>query len=87
MLLKRVGEPRDSGCKVEFIHRHSGLFLLYDEAHYLIPANYHKSTPPRRLNWVREQVIDREFGCAFFATPQSYRDTLATQDSTPEIPA
>jgi hypothetical protein len=62
--------------QVEFVHRHSGLFLIYDEAHYLVPVSYHKATPPRRLNWVRCQVIDRGLGCAFFATPQSYRETL-----------
>jgi hypothetical protein len=52
------------------------LFLVYDEAHYLVPVSCHKATPPRRLNWVRCQVIDRGLGCAFFATPQSYRETL-----------
>jgi hypothetical protein len=61
---------------VEFVHRHSGLFLVYDEAHMLVPVSYHKATPPRRLNWVRFQVIDRGRGCAFFSTPQSYRETL-----------
>lgn len=62
--------------KVEFVHRHLGLFLVYDEAHFLVPVNYHQGTPPCRLNWIRCQVIDRDCGCAFFATPQSYRETL-----------
>ena len=62
---------------VEYIQRHLGLFLIYDESHYLVPLNYHKSTPPRRLNWIRSEVIDRGSACAFFATPQSYRETLA----------
>jgi len=62
---------------VEYVHRNSGLFLVYDEAHFLVPTSYHKATPPRRLNWIRCQVIDRGLGCAFFATPQSYRETLA----------
>jgi hypothetical protein len=62
--------------QVEFVLRHSGLFLVYDEAHFLVPVSYHAATPPRRLNWVRCQVIDRALGCAFFATPQSYRETL-----------
>ncbi len=77
------GHPSNPGTSsaewrraVEYLHRHSGLFLIYDEAHFLVPVSYHKSTPPRRLNWVRCQVIDREPGCAFFATPQSYRETL-----------
>lgn len=62
---------------VEFVSRQSGLFLIYDEAHFLIPTNYTKTTPPRRLNWVRCQIVDRELGCAFFATPQDYSQTLA----------
>lgn len=61
---------------VEFIYRHSGLFCVYDEAQFLIPQNYTRNTPPQRLNWVRCQVIDRELGCAFFATPQTYRQTV-----------
>jgi len=42
-----------------------------------VPVSYDKATPPKRLNWIRSQVIDRGMGCAFFATPQSYRETLA----------
>ena len=61
---------------VEYVHRNGGLFLVYDEAHFLIPVSYHRATPPRRLNWVRCQVIDRDCGCAFFATPQSYRESM-----------
>jgi hypothetical protein len=63
--------------KVEVVLRVTGLFLVYDEAHFLVPVNYHKGTPPRRLNWIRSHIIDRGMGCAFFATPQSYRETLA----------
>ncbi len=61
---------------VEFTLRNTGLFLLYDEAHYLIPISYDKSTPPRRLEWVRTEVIDRGIPCAFLATPQSSEETL-----------
>jgi hypothetical protein len=61
---------------VEFIYRHSGLFCVYDEAQFLIPTNYSAATAPRRLNWVRCQVIDRGLGCAFFATSQSYKQTF-----------
>ena len=42
----------------------------------LIPSNYKQTTAPARLNFVRFNLIDREVGCAFFATPQSYRQTL-----------
>ena len=62
--------------KVEFVLRRSGLMVVYDEAHYLIPQNYHKTTAPSRLNWVRQKVIDQGVPCAFFATPQSYKQTL-----------
>ena len=61
---------------VEYAMHESGLMPVYDEAQYLIPLKYTKTTPPRRLNWVRTHVIDRHLGCAFFATPQSYRETL-----------
>ncbi|MFO1499175.1 MAG: AAA family ATPase [Verrucomicrobiota bacterium] len=61
---------------VEYVHRHSGLFVVYDEAQFLIPSNYSKTSAPKRLNWVRCQVIDRGLGCAFFSTPQSYLPTL-----------
>jgi hypothetical protein len=42
----------------------------------LIPIEYHKNTPPRRLEWVRTEVIDRGIPCAFLATPQSTDETL-----------
>ena len=61
---------------VEFTQRYTKLFLLYDESHYLIPIEYHKDTPPRRLEWVRTEVIDRGIACAFLATPQSTDETL-----------
>ena len=61
---------------VEFTQRNTGLFLLYDESHYLIPVEYHKDTPPRRLEWVRTEVIDRGIPCAFLATPQRTDETL-----------
>lgn len=61
---------------VKYVHAHSGLFICYDESQFLVPISYHKTTPPARLNFVRCQVIDRGLGCAFIATPQSYRQTL-----------
>jgi len=61
---------------VQDIVRDSGLFLLYDESHFLLPATYTKNTAPHRLNWVRSHVLDRGHGAAFFATPQSYGDSF-----------
>jgi hypothetical protein len=63
--------------QVEFVIKHSGLAVIYDEAHYLVPISYNKATPPRRLNWVRAKLVDRDVPTAFFATPQSYRQSLA----------
>ncbi len=61
---------------VQWVVEHSGLFICYDEAHYLVPVNYSLGTAPKRINWVRHHVIDKGIGCAFFATPQSLNQTL-----------
>ena len=63
---------------IQFIVRHSGLFLIYDESQWLIPSSYTRDTPPMRLDWIRSHVIDSPgaAGCAFFATKQSYRQDL-----------
>jgi hypothetical protein len=70
-------QTRDLKERVQFTLRDTGLFCVHDEAHWLIPINYHKGTPPQRLNWVRAQIIDRHLPCAFFCTPQSQEETLA----------
>ena len=67
---------------VEFICRHSGLFLVYDEAHFLVPQNYSRTTPPQRLNWVRCQVIDRGLGCAFLR-PRNLTAKASTSSARP----
>ena len=61
---------------VEWVLRQSRLFICYDEAHFLVPVDYCRDTPPRRINWVRCQVIDKGIGCAFLATPQSLDQTM-----------
>jgi hypothetical protein len=61
---------------VEFVLQHAGLFIVYDEAHHLLPQKYDRNTTPKRLNWVRCQVIDRGIGCAFFATRQTYNTSM-----------
>jgi len=63
--------------KVEYILARAGLGILFDEAHFLVSQNYTEGTPPRRLNWIRARLIDRGVTTAFFATPQSYEQTLA----------
>lgn len=68
--------------QVEYVIQQSRLFLIYDEAHFLVPINYLKDTPPKRINWVRCEVIDKGIGCAFFATPQSMSQTLERYAAT-----
>jgi hypothetical protein len=63
--------------RVEYTLRHTGLFSVLDEAHYVLPHNYTKTTPPQRLNWVRAQIIDRHLPCALSCTPQSQQESLA----------
>jgi hypothetical protein len=61
---------------VESTIRNSGLFLAYDEFHFALPGLRSRDPEPKRLNWLRCQVVDRGVGCAFVATRQSYRATL-----------
>lgn len=63
-------------ASVEFVLEHTRPFLLYDESHYLIPVNYHRTSAPKRLNWVRARIVDRGLSCGFIATPQGYHETL-----------
>lgn len=62
---------------VEYILDQSRLAPIYDEAHFLFPQNYSATTAPKRLNWIRCQVIDKGLPCAFFATPQTYKQSLS----------
>lgn len=61
---------------VEYVLAHGGLFITYDESHWLIPQNYSAKTPPARMNWVRSRIIDRGMGVAFFSTRQNYQSSL-----------
>lgn len=58
---------------VEYVVRHAGLMLVFDEAHFLFPQRYSDSTPPMRLNWIRTNLIDRDMPCVIVATPQDYK--------------
>lgn len=62
--------------QVEFVIRNARLAIIYDEAHGLVGVGYTKATAPRRLNWVRSNVIDRGIPCAFLYTPQRKTETL-----------
>ncbi|HWY29564.1 MAG TPA: hypothetical protein VNX46_02340 [Candidatus Acidoferrum sp.] len=61
---------------VEFAMQNSGMFFVYDEAQMALPQKYDRNTVPRRLNWLRSQVIDKSIGCAFFATRQNYQHDM-----------
>lgn len=64
---------RDLKAKVEFVIKHSGLFLVADEGSFLLPQSYDRSTSPARLNWVRTMIVDQGQPFAIVATPQSFR--------------
>jgi hypothetical protein len=55
---------------LEFIFRHSGLMLVFDESHFLIPQNFTAKTAPFRLDYVRSQILDNGCPVALVATPQ-----------------
>jgi hypothetical protein len=58
--------------RVEYVLQQSGLFLILDEAAFLIPQNYTETTPPARLNWVRTEIVDRGLPLAIVVTPQTF---------------
>lgn len=85
--LKRVGEALGIDCsygsrpdrlrdRIEYVVQHSGLFLVLDEASFLIPQTYQEHTPPARLNWLRTEIVDRNLPLAMAATPQSYQGAV-----------
>lgn len=58
--------------RIEYVLRHSSMFLILDESAFLIPQNYTSTTPPERLNWVRTEVVDRGLPLALVHTPQTF---------------
>jgi hypothetical protein len=70
------GRTSDLREKVEYTMRGSGLMLVFDEAHFLIPANFTDTTTPGRLNWVRTEIHDRDLPCVLIVTPQSFDTAL-----------
>jgi hypothetical protein len=71
------GSGQGLRAKVEFILRHGGIGLAFDESHYLWPTRYSSSTSPGRINWVRAEVVDRGLPCILITTPQSYKVQMA----------
>lgn len=58
--------------RVEFILRHGRLGILADESHFLFPVRFGNTTSPDRLNWIRQNIVDRGLPCALVSTPQAY---------------
>jgi hypothetical protein len=55
-----------------YLVEQAGLMLVFDEAQAIFPSSFGPNTPPRRLNWIRRNVLDRGVPAAFICTPQSY---------------
>lgn len=70
---------RKQGVKerIEYVLQHSGMFIVLDEAAFLVPQNYTASTAPARLNWVRTEIVDRGLPLAVVVTPQSFLPLVA----------
>lgn len=62
---------------VEFIWKESRLLCAFDESQWLLPESSSKTPAPARLNWVRCMGMDQGLRCAFFATPQSHRESVS----------
>jgi len=58
--------------RIEFVLKHTSLFLVLDESHMLVPQNYTAATAPARLNWVRTEIVDRGLPLALVVTPQTF---------------
>jgi hypothetical protein len=62
--------------RVQFIIRHSGLFLIFDEAHFLLPTSYGRNTNPARLDYVRTEIVDKDLPVALICTPQAFKHSV-----------
>jgi hypothetical protein len=58
--------------EIEYVLRQSRIFLVFDEAAFLVPQRYAKNTPPMRLNWIRTEIVDKKLPVALVSTPQNY---------------
>lgn len=63
--------------EVQFVIKHTGLFLCYDEAHHLLPTKVSRTSKPWRMDWVRCHVLDAGNPAAFIATRQTFGKSLA----------
>jgi hypothetical protein len=56
--------------QVEDTIQDAGIMLVFDEAHYLIPAQKRGSSYPRRINWVLTEIVNKGIPVAIITTPQ-----------------
>lgn len=56
--------------QVEDTIQDAGMMLIFDEAHYLIPAQKRGSSYPRRINWVLTEIVNKGIPVAIVTTPQ-----------------
>ena len=63
--------------RIRDVLNQTGIFLIFDEAAFLIPRNYTKTTPPYRMDFVRTELFDRGLPVALGVTPQQYEAALA----------
>ncbi len=86
-LFRRIGEALGIDCsygsnmsrlkeRVEYVIQHGGLFLVFDEAHFLAPLNFSETTPPHRLNWIRTEIVDRGLPLGLAMTPQAFKGAI-----------
>ena len=61
-------------ARVEFVIRHSEIFLVADEGAFLLPQTYGRTTAPARLNWVRTEIVDQGLPFAVVVTAQVRTD-------------
>lgn len=56
--------------RVSAVLRESGLMLIFDEAHYLMPIHTRISSLPTRANWIICELINQQLPCALILTDQ-----------------
>lgn len=63
--------------KVDYVLEHSGLAIVFDECAFLIPRSYVHTSPPPRLEWVRDKIIDRGLPVVLSSTPKKWKSDVA----------
>jgi hypothetical protein len=67
----------DIRAKIAVVLKEAKLLLIFDEAQYIYPSEFTRKTTPRRLNYIRDSVLDEELSCVLVWTEQSHEDARA----------